>query len=158
MNLLILAGIDLSRRSGGRLLSRQTAAHARRALASVLLASFVAFAVLVPMTPLFGRFHWGSLLLLVGYLMTFRLVYIDRRLATAETIVEIADEVLEPRQTLPTPSILRPAILYAIATLGIFVLAPRWRPPPKSWRRCCDSVERFLGPSFWPLSLPCPKS
>ena len=128
MNLLILAGIDLSRRSGGRILSRQAAAHAMASLASVLLATFVAIAVLLPMTPIFGRFHWGSLLLLIGYVLTFRLVYIDRRIATADGIGMIEDDfddaTEEPSATIRTPPRLRPAIVYGLATLGIFLLAP----------------------------------
>jgi cation:H+ antiporter len=156
MNLLILAGIDLSRRSGGHLFSRQTAAHALAALASVLLASFVAFAVLVPMTPLFGRFHWGSLLLLIGYIMTFRLVYIDRQLATADAIVEVADESLELRQTLPTPSMRRPAIVYAISTLGIFALAPTLASTSEELAALLRLSGTFFGAVFLALvtSLP----
>ena len=83
INLLILAVIDLSRWSKGRMLSRKLAAHALSALASIFLAAIVAVAVLVPSMPVFGRLHLGSLLVLLGYLTTVRLIFIDGMVSRA---------------------------------------------------------------------------
>lgn len=157
MNLLILAGIDLSRRTGGRILSRQTAAHAMASLSSILLATFVAFSILIPSAGLLGRFHWGSLLILVGYILTFRLVYVDHRIATADVLDDLDDEdIAEPAATVASPPVTKPAILYGMATLGIFLLAP-----PLAWSsgQFADMLQlsgTFFGAVFLALvtSLP----
>ena len=60
MNLLILAVIDLTRRTRGRILTQKAAAHALASLASVFLAAIVAVAVLVPSMPSIGRYHSAS--------------------------------------------------------------------------------------------------
>lgn len=157
MNLLILAGIDLSRRTGGRILSRQTAAHALASLASILLASFVALAILVPMSPIFGRFHWGSLMVLVGYIVTFRLVFIDHQIATQDRIGVVEDEdVGGATATIQRPSKRRPAILYALATLGVFLLAPPLASTSEQLAQLLNLSGTFFGAVFLALvtSLP----
>jgi len=123
MNLLILAGIDLTRRTGGRILSAKAAAHALASLSSVLLAGCVVFSVLVDTPAIYGRIDGGSVLILVAYVLTFRLVYVDRRVATTQEIVDIDEETLAATATLPRPSKWKPGVLYGVSTLGIFVLA-----------------------------------
>lgn len=156
MNLLILAGIDLSRRSGGRILSRQTAAHALASLSSVLLAAFVAFAILVPMPPILGRLHGGSVLLLVGYVVTFRLVFVDRQVATAQEVVDLDEEPGVSGATVQSASKWKPAMFYALATLGIFLLAPPLASTSEQLAIALSFSGTFFGAVFLALvtSLP----
>ena len=149
MNLLILAGIDLTRRTGGRILSPKTAAHALASLSSVMLAAFVAFSILVAMPPIFGRFHWGSVLVLIGYVLTFRLVYVDRRVATAQEVVDLDEEAAALSATLPKPVVWKPALLYGLSTLGIFLLAG----PLASTSEQMATVMRLSGTFFGAVFL-----
>lgn len=118
MNLLILAIIDLTRRTRGRMLTPQAAAHALASLSSILLAAVVAVAVLLPMMPSFGRFHSATIVIAIVYVITFRLVYVDRRVSS----VSVDDE--EVASPVPKNPWWRPALWYGASTLGIFLMAP----------------------------------
>jgi cation:H+ antiporter len=122
MNLLILAGIDLTRRSRGRILNRQAAAHALASMSSILLATLVALAILLVNMPTLGRFHSASALLLLGYLLTVRLVYVDRSV-TEQTHheMEVVKSIDKPR---PTKSGFRTGMVYLAATIGLLAVAP----------------------------------
>lgn len=78
INSLILALVDLSNRTSAKILSPKLAAHPLSALASVFLAAIVALMVLVPNLPTIGQVHIGTLLLLLGYLGTVRMIFLDR--------------------------------------------------------------------------------
>ncbi|MDG2222657.1 MAG: hypothetical protein P8L85_14860 [Rubripirellula sp.] len=121
MNLLILAVIDLTRRTGGRILTQKAAAHALASLASVLLAATVAVAILLPSMPSVGRFHSASLLIAVVYVVTFRLVYLDRRVSRPK---DVSDDEEVPTVSAPTKGWHRPVAWYLGSTLGILLLAP----------------------------------
>jgi len=112
-----LAVIDLSRRTRGRILSPQAAAHGLASLASILLAAVVAVAVLVPDMPTFGPLHSASGLVILVYMLTFRLVYVDRRVSSGATE--------NGKGKFPSLNAWwRPATFYLGSTLGIFLLAP----------------------------------
>ena len=115
INLLVLGVIDLSQRSRGRMLNRKAAAHALAALASILLASVVAIAVLVKDAPTFGRYHAASAILLVVYLMTARLVYVDQNRAE--------EPENEPTTKKEEEKRLRPVWYYLGATALLLALA-----------------------------------
>lgn len=86
-NLLILACLDLSVYSRGKLLSKQAAAHALSGSLSIAMLAFVGVALLTG-KGLGAHTLLGvspvSLLLLVGYGFGVRLVYLDQRIAAAE--------------------------------------------------------------------------
>lgn len=125
MNLLILAAIDLSQRSRGRMLSRKAAAHVLSALASILLAAVVGLSVLYPGWPALGRMHVGSLLLLVAYLLTVRLVFVDTAKSRAADVVESPEAAAELIEEADEASGSKrwSIIGYALATMGIFAMA-----------------------------------
>ncbi|WP_161604215.1 sodium:calcium antiporter [Roseiconus nitratireducens] len=150
MNLLILAAIDLSRRSKIRMLSRQAAAHALASLSSVLLAGIVAVAILLPLRPAgLWRIGTGSLVLVLAYLMTFRMVFLDRRVATAAEFIESAP----PAVNVPR---MRPLILYVSSTIGIFLLAPPLASTSERMSVALGLTGTFFGAVFLALvtSLP----
>ena len=120
MNLLILAFIDLLRRKKRRMLTSQGAAHAMASLASMLLAAVVAVGILLPELPEIGRLHSVSLIVGLVYVVTFRLVYLDRRASRCESSDKQRDDGERPSLT----ALLKPSIGYGGATLGILILAP----------------------------------
>ncbi|MCG8649693.1 MAG: hypothetical protein MI861_07660 [Pirellulales bacterium] len=121
MNLLILAGIDLSRRSRGTLLSSKAAAHVLSGLASILLAALVAVAVTTPELPALGRLHSATPVILITYLISFRLVYLDRRVS--RLVDEKESELVALEAEKPRPAKARPLLFYCLATAVIFLLA-----------------------------------
>ena len=77
-NLGILAVLDLTRYSHGRMLSRASARHAVAGSVSIALAAVAAvFIFLGPMTETvtFGRIGLGSIVLVVSYSLGIRLIY-----------------------------------------------------------------------------------
>lgn len=94
-NLLILAVLDLTRYSGGRLLSRTSAAHALSGVTSIALTALAAvFIVLGPQTGgvTVWRLGLGSIAIFAAYLLGFRLIYYGRK---------VADAKAPPRETVP---------------------------------------------------------
>jgi cation:H+ antiporter len=83
-NLLILAVLDLTTHTAGKMLTRTTAAHALSVTAGMMLTAIVLFFLLIncpfsiklPLTT--GRLGFGSVAVLAGYLMVMRLIYLDQ--------------------------------------------------------------------------------
>lgn len=119
INLLVLGVIDLMQRSRGRMLSRKAAAQALAALASILLASVVAVAVLVRQIPTVGSLHAASLGVLVVYLLTARLVYVDHNRIEREVL----EHENEPETNVDDEKRLRPVWYYVGATGLLLLLA-----------------------------------
>ena len=99
MNLLLLAVLDLSHRSRGRMLSRQSAAHALSGLVSTALTTLVALGLLTgkalePYT-LVGLSP-GIILVAIGYTLGVRLVYLDQRMALRAATEQGQQEILAP--------------------------------------------------------------
>ena len=119
INLLVLGVIDLLQRSRGRMLSRKAAAQALAALASILLAIIVVLAILVKESPSWSRYHFGSLMLVVVYLLTARLVYVDQNRQRKNVETEaVADEQKQDEEKR-----LRPVWYYIGATVLLLILA-----------------------------------
>lgn len=154
INLMILAVIDLSRWSTGRMLTRKLAAHALSGLASIFLAAIAAVAVLVPAMPSFGRLHLGSLLLLLGYLATVRLIFVDGIVSRAADVVESAD--VEAEALADPPPKRRPVVLYLAGTFAIFLLASPLATTSNSLAVVLGLSGTFFGALFLALitSLP----
>jgi cation:H+ antiporter len=81
-NLLILATLDLSHFSRGRMLSPLASAHALSGMMTIVLCSLAVLAILTrPGIQLPGGLDLGSLAILAVYLGGSRLVYFDQRMA-----------------------------------------------------------------------------
>ena len=87
-NLLILAVLDFSTHSKGRMLSRQAARHALSANVSAALATIVTMSLIAPI--LAGRqflgISYGLWLVALGYLFGIRLVYYDQKVSRREAV------------------------------------------------------------------------
>jgi cation:H+ antiporter len=83
-NLLILAVLDMSRRSQGRMLSRLSAAHALSAALSIVLTAIVVISLLL--AGRLARFDFGgiriaNLAILLAYVLGTRLIFYNQRIA-----------------------------------------------------------------------------
>ena len=115
-NLLILAVLDLTTRTGGSMLSRSAAAHSLSAMASVLLTAVALLFLLVDLPWMIWRLGPGSMSILISYGLCLRLIYFDQQFGRKAKTRE------SPKMTFP----LRNVILgYATATLVIFLAAPQ---------------------------------
>jgi cation:H+ antiporter len=76
-NLLLLAFLDLTIRSGGRMLSRQSAAHALTATVSILLVAIAMGGLVLQYDAVFLRLSPFSWALLITYVLCIRLIYQD---------------------------------------------------------------------------------
>ncbi len=92
-NLLILAFLDLSVHSKGKMLSRQAARHALSGNVGAALTTVVAVALLTPHVLGAGELlgiSYGLWLVGAGYLMGVRLIYFDQRASQAEVAATAA--------------------------------------------------------------------
>ena len=126
MNLLILAVLDLVHRSGGKMLSREAAAHALSATSSITLTALSGVAILVaahlPDCSFLGIgiWSWG---ILVAYLLGVRMIFLDQRVS-----VRAAVDAAEPDEISSRPVQLRlwtPAVTFAVAAIVLCFAGPR---------------------------------
>lgn len=119
-NLLILALLDLSYHSKGRMLSRQAARHALSGNVSAALAALMALSLMTqPILAggeMLGITH-GLWLILLGYVFGVRLVYCDLQASRAEAPPEAMDAE-------PHGSWHRPALGFAVAAAAIVTAGP----------------------------------
>ena len=95
MNLLILAAIDLSRRHGRKMLSREAASHALSATLAIAVTGLAGCAILtagkLPAVVFFGIGGW-SWAILVAYLLGARMLFIDQRISVRLTTDQMPNE------------------------------------------------------------------
>ena len=122
-NLLILAVLDLSVHSRGRMLSREAARHALSGNVGAALTAVVAVSLLTPHVLGGGEFlgiSYGLWLVGAGYLMGVRLIYFDQAASRAEAVAASPDP--EPH---PTAGSWRASALgFAVAAAVIVVTGP----------------------------------
>lgn len=110
MNLLILAVLDLSYHSRGKMLSREAAGHALSGTLSIALTAFVGVAILTaPKMPTFEFLQmcvptWG---ILIAYVLGVRVVFLDQRISAQAAAETQAKEDGHPR---PLPPLWKPQI------------------------------------------------
>jgi cation:H+ antiporter len=123
MNLLILAGIDLARRNGRRMLSREAASHALSATLSIALTGLAAAAILtagkLPSLVVLGIGGW-SWAMLIAYLLGARMLFIDQRISA-----RIAAETAGDQPAAAGGPLVKPALLFAAAAAVLVVTGPR---------------------------------
>jgi cation:H+ antiporter len=123
MNLLILAVLDLSHYSRGKMLSRQGAAHALSGSVSAGLAGVVALGIMTGAS--FAPYAvWGIspaiLVLFVAYVFGVRLIYLDQRIA-----LQTAAHDRAPVEASPSAMTLTRALTgFALCAAIIFVSGP----------------------------------
>jgi len=121
MNLLILAGIDLARRNGRRMLSREAASHALSATLAIALTGLAGAAILtagkLPSVVVLGIGGW-SWAILIAYLLGARMLFIDQRISARLAAETAADQ--------PAAGPLwKPAVLFTAAAAVLVAIGPR---------------------------------
>lgn len=125
MNLLILAGIDLSQRGGRRMLSHEAASHALSATLAIALTSLVGMAVLtaakLPSVSFLGIGGW-SWSILVAYLLGARMLFIDQRISVRSAVEKIAEGHGGAVAIVP---LWKPVAVFVMAASAVCVAGPR---------------------------------
>lgn len=138
VNLLILAILDLMTRTRGRALSRAAAAHALAATGSVLMVAVALFGILLPWEWTIWRFGPGSVMIILAYLFSLRLVYFDELSA------------LDKNQAEPSAGFaLRYAVAgYFVGAIAILLAAPRLSRSADQLAEWTGLGESFFGTVF----------
>ncbi len=120
-NLLILAIIDLSHRQRGRLFSRAASAHALSATVSISLAAVAGVSILVGgrlgIVP-FLHMGIGSIAILVGYILSVRMIFFDQRISAQQ------DKVPDHVPPVPGMTLRRAVIGFVVAAVAIVITGP----------------------------------
>lgn len=124
MNLLILAVLDLTHSTPGRMFSRPAAGHALGGAASIALTSLVAVSLLTSRH--FGGPEWlglgtGAWLVLIAYALCVRLLFLDQRIS-ARADAERTDRAATQPQL---GNWWKPATWFLLATVVIWLVGPR---------------------------------
>lgn len=155
MNLLILAVLDLSHHSHGRMLTRMAAAHAMAGLLSISLAGIVGLGLLTTKNaPGWSILDvhvvvWG---IAIGYLLGVRMVFIDQQLAA-----RAADEAQPPVDVRPAKSLQRAALRFAAAAMVIVVIGPYLANTAGQIAELSGMGKTFVGTTLVALSTSLPE-
>lgn len=121
-NLLILAILDLSTHSRGRMLSRQAAGHALSGGVSAALTATIALCLMTQALSARGEvagISYGFWLILAGYVMGIRMIYYDQQFSAIQA--RPVDSATTP---LAKPGWFRPVVGFAACALAIVFAGP----------------------------------
>ena len=129
MNLLILALVDLSIRSGRKMLSREGAAHALSATLGIAVTSLAGLAIVtadkLPAAIILGMSGW-SWAILLSYLFGARMIFINQRISTRLATESQSDEGnLSQERSARKPSFLLSAIIFGAAAVVLCFAGPK---------------------------------
>ena len=129
MNLLILALVDLSIRSGRKMLSREGAAHALSATLGIAVTSLAGLAIVtadkLPAAIILGMSGW-SWAILLSYLFGARMIFINQRISTRlATESQSDDGNLSQERSARKPSFLLSAIIFGAAAVVLCFAGPK---------------------------------
>jgi len=156
MNLLILAAMDLTRRSQGKMLSRAAAAHALSGMLSLELVAIVGIGIVTaPRGPnlTIAGVHVSIWIVAGAYLLGVRMVALDQRVAaqkTAETVPHA--EELKPRGKLG-----RYVAAFVAAAIVIVLTGPRLAHAADRIADLSGLGGSFVGTTFVALSTSLPE-
>jgi cation:H+ antiporter len=126
VNLLILAGLDLTYRSRGKMLSREAAAHALSATLSISLTALAGIAVLtsnqLPMRSFVGAGVW-SWVIAGAYLLGVRMVFLDQRVSAHAS--GIPAEKSDANHTSMSRRLRTPFAMFLGAAIVLCIAGPR---------------------------------
>jgi cation:H+ antiporter len=156
MNLLILAVLDLSHRSRGRMLSRQAAAHALAGLVSTALATLVAIGLLTskaakPYTVI--GLGPGVIAVGIAYVLGTRLIFLDQRIAVRTAMEQTKEEMLRPKGV----GLRRAVLGFAVCAGVIFIAGPRLAAAAGELAERSGLGDTFVGTTLVALSTSLPE-
>ena len=129
MNLLILALVDLSIRSGRKMLSREGAAHALSATLGIAVTSLAGLAIVtadkLPVAIILGMSGW-SWAILLSYLFGARMIFINQRISARLAAESQSDDGgLSQGSSARKPSFLSAAIIFGAAAVVLCFAGPK---------------------------------
>ena len=129
MNLLILALVDLSIRSGRKMLSREGAAHALSATLGIAVTSLAGLAIVtadkLPAAIILGMSGW-SWAILLSYLFGARMIFINQRISARLAAESRSDDSgLSQGSSARKPSFLLSAIIFGAAAVVLCFAGPK---------------------------------
>ena len=156
MNLLILAALDLSSHSRGKMLSRTAAAHALSGLFSITLTGLVGLGLLTAQRiehwTLLGVHAWVWLIA-VGYVLGVRMVFLDQRIAVQAT----KEQVSEAAETSHAVSLRHASVGFLLAALMILLAGPYLAESAGTIARLSGLGNTFVGTTLVALSTSLPE-
>lgn len=155
MNLLILAVLDLSHRSRGRMLSREAAGHALSGMVSVSLTALVGLGIFLG--PKIANWNFLEInvvvwILILGYGMGLRLVYLDQRISARAA----ADQGI-PLVPEHAGSLKKSAVGFVIAATVILFAGPRLASAAATLADLSGLGNSFVGTTFVAISTSLPE-
>jgi len=161
MNLLILALLDLTHHSRGKMLSRVAAAHALGGLFSIALTALVGLALLTA-----GHVeHWTFLgvhawiwIIATSYVLGVRMVFLDQRIALRAATEQAATEqaATVPEAHRPRP-LWRPALGFLVAAAIIVIAGPYLAESAGTIAELSGLGNTFVGTTLVALSTSLPE-
>jgi cation:H+ antiporter len=156
MNLLILAVLDLTRHSRGKMFSRAAAGHALGGATSVGLTAIVALALMTERH--FDNHEWlglgpGAWLILLTYIVSVRMIFLDQRIA-ARVVAEASHQ---PAKAASAGSLARPVTFFAVAALVILLAGPRLSAAAGELAERSGLAKTFVGTTLVALSTSLPE-
>lgn len=152
-NILILAVLDLGRRSRGRMLSPVAAAHSLSATASLVLTALVALFLVIRSPLAIGGVGVGTILIAVGYLLFLRLIFFDHQYAAQQAREDHVGED-EPEKM---PNLAVCVTGYLLSTCVVFVAAIFLVPLADEIADRSGLGRTFIGTSLVALSTSLPE-
>jgi len=161
MNLLILAVIDLSIRSGRRMLSREAASHALSATLGIALTALAGLAVLtadrLPAFTLLGVSGW-SWAILMAYLLGARMLFINQRIAVRLAADARADIPSNPADAMvcKTP-VWQSVTVFGAAAAVLFLTGPQLAHVAAALAEATGLGGTFIGTTLVAVSTSLPE-
>ena len=156
MNLLILAVLDLSHHSRGKMLSRAAAAHALSGTLSTALTATVGVGILVsgraPQLVFLGA-HASTWVLALGYLLGLRMVFLDQRVAMRQAV----DSGVPAGQLHPRNGLAKFVAGFVAAAVVILFVGPRMAEVAGTIAEISGLGNSFVGTTFVAFSTSLPE-
>jgi cation:H+ antiporter len=156
MNLLILAGMDLTRRSNGKMLSRAAAAHALSGMLGLGLVSIVGLGILTAShrpNLAFAGAHVSVWVAAAAYLLGVRMVALDQKIAAQKT----AETVPHAAELKPHGQPVKYFAGFAIAAAVVVLTGPRLAHAADQIADLSGLGGSFVGTTFVALSTSLPE-
>ena len=156
MNLLILAVLDLTYHSRGKMFSRAASGHALGGAASIALTAIVAIALLVERQT--GGREWiglgtGTILVMLAYVLSVRMIFLDQRIAARAA----AEESVRTEKSGAAPTLVKSVALFVLAALVILLAGPRLSAAADELAVRSGLAKTFVGTTLIALSTSLPE-
>jgi cation:H+ antiporter len=160
MNLLILAVLDLLHRAGGKMLTREAAAHALSATLSVALTGLVGMAIVtagrIPDYTFLNCGLW-SWAILAAYAMGVRMVFLDQRISARSVAEAMTEEEKGEKEAEASKPLWKPILIFVAAAAVIVLTGPRLADAAGRLADMTGLGKSFIGTTLVAISTSLPE-